>query len=96
MSMGDSSDKIEESQKEQQQLMQEQIDQQNAEIEQKRQAVFDQRINIIRSQGAPVWSPGASGAKSSPAMTSTPGRTTNSLQQNPIGYNNTATTQQGK
>jgi hypothetical protein len=58
MSGSDSSDEIEEAQKEQQELLQQQIDQNNAEIEQKRQSVFDQRINIIKSQGAPTWTPG--------------------------------------
>lgn len=98
MSSSDSSDEIEEAQKEQQALLQEQIDQQNAEIEQKRQAVFDQRINIIRSQGAPVWSPGKGAGAQSPVPAL--GKTSFTAQQNPLGYNNTnnnnSTTQQGK
>lgn len=60
-SSDDQSKEIEEANKEQQRLLQEQIDQSNAEIEQKRQAVFQERLNILHSQGAPTWSPSTSG-----------------------------------
>lgn len=56
-SSDDHSDEIEQSQREQQRLLQSQIDQSNAEIEQKRQAVFDERLNILRAQSAPNWNP---------------------------------------
>jgi len=38
-------------------LMQEQIDQNNAELEQKRQDLVQQRMAIIKSQGAETWTP---------------------------------------
>lgn len=95
MSSNDNSDEIEESQKEQQALLQEQIDQSNAEIEQKRQAIFDERINIIRSQGAPVWSPGKTGT--TPGVTPLPGKVENPLSTTSIGnYNHNSQTERGK
>lgn len=38
-------------------LAQEQIDQNKAELEQKREALVEQRMNIIHSQGAEQWTP---------------------------------------
>ncbi len=37
------------------QLAQEQINQNNADLEEKRQSLVDQRISIIKSEGAPNW-----------------------------------------
>ena len=38
-------------------LIQQQITQNNAEIEQKRQAIAKERFDIVKSQGAPNWTP---------------------------------------
>lgn len=39
------------------QRLQEQIDQQNAELETKRKSLYDERLRIIKSQGAENWTP---------------------------------------
>lgn len=38
-------------------LIDQQIAQNNAELEQKRQAISKERLDIIKSQGAPQWTP---------------------------------------
>lgn len=91
----DHNDEVEKSQREQQNLLQNQINQSNAEIEQERKAVFTQRLNIIRAQGAPVWNTG----KNTPSIApmSAPGKTKNPLQLSPIGnMNNNPLNQRGK
>lgn len=45
-------------------LMQEQIDQNNAELEQKRQDLVQQRMAIVKSQGAETWTPDRNAAYS--------------------------------
>lgn len=39
------------------QLIEQQIQTNNAEIEREKQALSERRLNIIKSQGAPNWSP---------------------------------------
>ena len=38
-------------------LVEQQISQNNAEIEQKRQSIAKERLDILKSQGAPRWTP---------------------------------------
>lgn len=60
----DNSDEIEEANQKQQELLQQQIDTTNREIEEKKQAVFNERLNIINSQRGQQWGAG----KSTPAI----------------------------
>lgn len=54
--MGNSSDS-KKAQKEQDMLLQEQINADKAELEAKKQAVFQERLNIINSSRGQIWSP---------------------------------------
>lgn len=83
----DHSDEIEESQREQQRLLQEQIDQSNAEIEQKRAAVFNERLNILKSQSAPNWNPVSMNPVNNPKVP-THGRKGSPLPSSKVGINN--------
>lgn len=52
----DNSKDIERAQKKQDAMLQEQIDMQNADLESKRQEVFQQRKRILDTQRGPSWS----------------------------------------
>jgi len=54
------------------QLVEEQINQNKAELEQKRQSLVSQRMNIIKSQGAETWSPDRGAAYSGNDATTKP------------------------
>ncbi len=81
----DNSKRIEDEQRQQQRMLQQQIEQSNAEIEQKRQSVFNERLNIIRSQGALNWSPPATPTNVKPGKPPKQPKAPRSSLDNPIG-----------
>ncbi len=46
------------------QLLEEQINQNKAELEAKRQSLFQTRLDIIKGQGGQIWTPSVTGASS--------------------------------
>ena len=53
-------------------LAEEQIRKQEEELRRKRDALFQERLGIIKSQGAPQWTPDTGGRKPTPQPGNTP------------------------
>lgn len=70
--MNDNSKDIEKAQKKQDRLIEEQINLDKTELEEKRKSVFEERLRISRSMGAQLWTPSV--APRAPATTGNSGK----------------------